>query len=392
LVKRKAWDVVNTDLILRWARMNQPALIRSIRELVECESPTDSPADVSRCAALLADSLGGIASCKTISHRTAGNTLIARFNLPGRAKQGRILALGHADTVWPLGTLSTMPFRQRDERLWGPGVLDMKTGLVMFAFAMRALRELEIPVAHDVTLLVNPDEETGSAVSRGMTEELAAGCRAVLVLEPGTGLEGKAKTARKGIGSYKVTVRGVAAHSGVDFGRGASAVLELARQIGRIAEFTNLKTGVTVNPGVISGGTRSNVIAERAEAHVDIRVPRMRDAIALERKFRTLRVSDKRCSLEVVGGLNRPPMERSKAVADLFALARGFAAEMGVTLEESSTGGGSDGNFTAALGVPTLDGIGAVGEGAHAAHESVLVNRLADRVALLARLTAGLAN
>jgi len=380
------------DPLLSWARKNQHALIRFIRELVECESPTDSPDAVSRCAELLADSLSGVADGRTLATGPGvGRTYVCEFSLPGHRKSGTILALGHSDTVWPLGTLRSMKFRRRDGRLWGPGVLDMKAGLALFAFAMRALRDLEIPVSHKVKLLVNPDEETGSNASRATTERLAKKCRAVLVLEPGTGLEGKAKTARKGIGSYRVTVRGVAAHSGVDFEKGASAVVELSRQISeRIAGFTDLGHGITVNPGVISGGTRSNVIAAEAETVVDIRVPRARDAVALEKKFRALRPFDKRCSLEVTGGLNRPPMERSKGVADLFQLARGFAAELGVTLEESSTGGGSDGNFTAALGVPTLDGIGAVGEGAHAAHESVLVDCLADRVALLARLVAGI--
>ena len=374
------------DPLLHWARRNQPALIRFIRTLVECESPTDSPEAVNRCSELLADSLRDIADGRTrLGYE-------CRFHLPGTKKSGRILALGHVDTVWPLGTIRTMKFRHRDGRLWGPGVLDMKTGIAMFAFAMRGLRELDIPVVHEVQLLVNPDEETGSQASRATTESLAKGCRAVLVLEPGTGLEGKAKTARKGIGSYQVAVRGVAAHSGVDFEKGASAVVELARQIEKIAEFTDLKRGITVNPGVIAGGTRSNVIAAHAEASIDIRVPRVRDAGALEKKFRALRPFDKRCSVEVIGGLNRPPMERSQGTADLFKLARRYAAELGVTLEESSTGGGSDGNFTAALGVPTLDGIGAVGEGAHASHESVLVDRLADRVALLAKLVAGLGN
>jgi glutamate carboxypeptidase len=335
---------------------------------------------------LLADSLRDIGDGKGV-----GPSYVCEFRLPGRQKYGRVLALGHSDTVWPMGTIRTMKFRQRDGRLWGPGVLDMKAGLAMFAFAMRGLRELEIPVAHGVQLLVNPDEETGSLASRSTTEGLATGCRAVLVLEPGTGLEGKAKTARKGIGSYRVTVRGVAAHSGVDFEKGASAVVELARQISEnIAGFTDLKRGITVNPGVVSGGTRSNVIAAQAEAVVDIRVPRARDAIALEKKFRALRPFNKRCSLEVTGGLNRPPMERGKGTAELFQFARSLAAGLGVTLDESSSGGGSDGNFTSALGVPTLDGIGAVGEGAHAAHESVLVDRLADRVALLASLIAGI--
>jgi glutamate carboxypeptidase len=380
------------DPLLSWARKNQPKLIRFIRELVECESPTDSPDAVSRCAALLADSLSDIADGRTVpAGKGVGRTYVCEFRLRGRDKSNKILALGHSDTVWPMGTIRTMKFRQHEGRLWGPGVLDMKTGLAMFSFAMRALRELEIPVAHKVQLLVNPDEETGSEASRATTETLATGCRAVLVLEPGTGLEGRAKTARKGIGGYRVAVRGVAAHSGVDFEKGASAVLELARQISeKIAGFTDLKRGVTVNPGVISGGTRSNVIAAQAETQVDVRVPHARDAVALDKKFRALRPFDKRCSLEVTGGLNRPPMERTGKTAELFQLARVLAAELGATLEESSTGGGSDGNFTAAMGIPTLDGIGAVGEGAHAAHESVLVNRLADRVALLAKLVAGI--
>jgi glutamate carboxypeptidase len=379
------------DPLLNWARKSQPALIRFIRELVECESPTDSPEAVTRCAELLADSLSDIADGRTVPTRNgAGRTYVCDFRLPGAQNDGAILALGHSDTVWPLGTIRSIKFRQRDGRLWGPGVLDMKTGLALFAFAIRALRELQIPVAHQVKLLVNPDEETGSAASRQTTETMAKSCRAVLVLEPGTGLEGKAKTARKGIGIYRVVVRGVAAHSGVDFEKGASAVVELARQIEKIARFTDLKRGITVNPGVISGGTRSNVIAALAETQVDIRVPRTRDAVALGKKFAALRPIDKRCSLEVTGGLNRPPMERGRGTAELFRLARGLANELGVTLDESSTGGGSDGNFTAALGVPTLDGIGAVGEGAHAAHESVLVDRLADRVALLAKLVAGI--
>ncbi len=378
------------DPLLAWAHKNQPSLIRFIRTLVECESPTDSPEAVSRCAELLADSLRDISDGRLVPGKGVGHTYVGKFRLPGKQTRGKILALGHSDTVWPMGTIRTMKFRQRDGRLWGPGVLDMKAGLAMFAFAMRGLRELDIPVAHEVRLLVNPDEEIGSPVSRATTEALAKGCRAVLVLEPGTGLEGKAKTARKGIGGYRVAVRGVAAHSGVDFEKGASAVVELARQVEKISGFTDLKRGITVNPGVISGGTRSNVIAAEAETHVDIRVPRAQDAVALEKKFRALRPFDKRCSLEVTGGLNRPPMERSKGTAELFRLARGIAAEFGVTLDESSTGGGSDGNFTAALGVPTLDGIGAVGEGAHATHESVLADRLADRVALLAKLVADL--
>jgi glutamate carboxypeptidase len=274
--------------------------------------------------------------------------------------------------------------------LWGPGVLDMKAGIAFFVFAARALRELEIPVASKVLLQLNSDEEVGSQSSRPLTEKNAAASLSVLGLEPGTGLAGKLKTSRKGVGEFTILVRGKAAHSGVDFGAGASAVLELARQIHRIAGFTNLPRGITVNPGVIAGGTRSNVVAAEARAEVDIRILKLKDAAGLEKKFRALRPFDKRCSLAVSGGLNRPPMERSAGIVKLFRTARNLARELGVEVEESLSGGGSDGNFTAALGVPTLDGLGGVGEGAHAANESILVDRMADRTALIAKLLAAL--
>ncbi len=380
------------DATLAWARKQQPAVIDFIRQLVECESPSDSAADVNRFVDLFVEATKDIAKCRTLpGEKGAGRILICEFRLPGKrvSKKG-ILALGHSDTVWALGTLATMPFRNAKGRLWGPGVLDMKAGLAFFVFAMRAVRDLNIPVAHKVELLINPDEETGSRISRAVTEKLARLSKAVLVLEPGTGLEGKAKTARKGIGDYRLKVQGLASHAGVDFEKGASAVVELSRQVDRIAAFTNLKRGVTVNPGTLAGGTRSNVIAAEASTHIDIRVPTLNDFRILDRKFRALRPVDKRCKLELTGGLNRPPMERTKGVVNLFRLARSLAHDLGVNLEESSTGGGSDGNFTAALGIPTLDGLGAVGEGAHATHESILVNRIADRVALLAKLTAAI--
>ncbi len=361
-----------------------------IREMVECESPSDDPAAVNRFVDLLGDIAPSFARAKTVSGGHFGRHWMCEFDLAGRKKRGQILVLGHSDTVWPLGTLATMPFREKDGRLWGPGVLDMKAGIGFFIYAMRILRDLEIPVAHRVLMQINSDEEVGSESSRALTEKNAKRSQTVLVLEPGTGLEGKLKTARKGIGDYTVTVRGKATHSGLDFAGGASAVLELARQIEKIAEFTDLRRGITVNPGVISGGTRVNVVAAEARAEVDMRVPRLKDAAVLERKFRGLRPVDKRCTIEISGGLNRPPLERSAGIAQLFRKARALAREMGVTLEESAVGGGSDGNFTAALGVPTLDGLGAVGEGAHALNESILVDRIADRTALLAKLVAAL--
>ncbi len=310
--------------------------------------------------------------------------------MPGAKKDGQILALGHSDTVWPLGTLPAMPYRQSRGRLWGPGVFDMKAGLAFFLFAMQALRDLDVPVARKVVLQVNSDEEVGSPSSRALTEEAARRSAAVLVLEPGTGLEGKLKTARKGVGDYTIAIRGRAAHAGLDFSNGASAIVEMARQIERIAGFTRLDRGITVSPDVISGGTRSNVVAAECRCEIDIRAPREADSKYLERKFASLQPFDRRCTIEVTGGLNRPPLERSAGVRKLFRLAQGLARELGVELEESSSGGGSDGNFTAALGVPTLDGLGAVGEGAHAPHESILVNRIADRTALLAKLAAAM--
>jgi glutamate carboxypeptidase len=258
----------------------------------------------------------------------------------------------------------------------------------MALHALAILRERQALTTPVVVLLVS-DEEIGSPVSRAVTEKIARESSAVFVLEPAQGPQGAYKTARKGVGDYSVHVRGVAAHSGVDFEKGHSAVLELARQIEKISRFTDLKTGLTVNPGTICGGTRTNVIAAEAQAEVDVRIARMRDAARVERLFRGLRVTDRACTLTITGGMNRPPMERSRRMVELFQQAKGLARAMGFRLEEASTGGGSDGNFTAALGIPTLDGMGAVGEGAHATHESIVLSELAKRTALLAAMIAG---
>ena len=370
----------------RYATDRQEEIIKLLKEFVECESPSDSPQAVNRLVELLAERSKHIAHAKLIRNQSRGHHLRLEFKLPGRKKAGQILGLGHSDTVWPLGTLSHMPFRRAAGRLWGPGVYDMKAGLAFFLFATQALRDLDIPVARRVILLVVSDEEVGSGTSRHVTEAEARRSDRVLVLEPGTGLTGKLKTARKGVGDYRISVEGKAAHAGVDFESGASAIVELARQIDRIAAFTNLRRGVTVNPGIVSGGTRTNVIAAEAHVDVDIRVVKQKDAAALDRKFHALKPFDKRCKLSITGGLNRPPMERTPEIAALFRRARQLAKTLGVDVEESSTGGGSDGNFTAALGIPTLDGLGGVGEGAHALNESILENRIADRTALLACL------
>src|SRR5258706_4519820 len=295
------------DRFLRYARQKQKDIIALTRELVECESPSDDRDSVNRFVELMADQVSSIANIRTFPGGKFGEHLRCEFLLPGPKKREskHILALGHSDTVWTRGTLRSMPFREAKGRLWGPGVLDMKAGMVFFIFAMHALRDLDIPVARKVILQVNSDEEVGSESSRPLTEEGARNAAAVLVLEPGTGLEGKLKTARKGVGDFTVTVKGRASHAGVDFTAGASAVLELARQLERIAGFTNLKRGITVNPGVIAGGTRSNVVAAEASAEVDIRVLRLKDAPGLERKVQGLRPVGKRCRIQISGRPNR---------------------------------------------------------------------------------------
>jgi glutamate carboxypeptidase len=323
------------------------------------------------------------ARIKRHKQREFGDALELRFG-PSRSRQKPVLLLGHLDTVWPIGTLKKMPWRVTDGRYWGPGVLDMKAGVVMALAALSTLREMKL--SRPVTLLLNSDEEVGSPISRAITERLALESAAVLVLEPAQGLA--YKTARKGVGQYHVQVTGVAAHSGVDFDKGHSAVLELAKLIQTISSFTNSARELTVNCGVIAGGTRSNVVASQAWTEVDVRIAKAGDTAYIEKLFRSLKVSDPHCKLTITGGINRPPMERKAGTIALFKKAHSLAAELGFVLEEAATGGGSDGNFTAALGVPTLDGMGAVGDGAHAAHESVVIEQLVPRIGLLAAMIA----
>ena len=359
-------------------------LLQRLRELVEIESPSEDKAAVDRAGALVAgwvEAMGG--KVKRHRQKKFGDVLELRFG-PTKSKRGRVLLLGHTDTVWPMGTLAKMPWREDAGKIFGPGVVDMKAGVVMALEALTALNALG--AARPVTLLLNSDEEVGSTVSRPITEKIAQECSAVFVLEPAQGLA--YKTARKGIGNYCLKVQGVAAHSGVDFESGHSAVLEMARLVQTVAGFTDLTKGLTVNAGVIAGGTRSNVIAAECTAEVDVRIAKASDAARVERLFRALKITDKGCKLTVTGGINRPPMERKPGTMALFRLARKLADEMGFVLDEASTGGGSDGNFTAALGVPTLDGMGAVGAGAHAAHEHVVKAHLVERTALLAGMIA----
>jgi glutamate carboxypeptidase len=361
-------------------------VVQTIQQLVEIESPSDLKQAVDRLGSVLAgrfDDLGG----HVRFHRAEklGNHLQVDF--PGRRGGKPVLLLGHLDTVYPIGTLATMPFRIADGRVWGPGTLDMKSGIALAVHAIEGLQAFHGKVLpRPVTVLLVSDEEVGSESSRKITEDLAKKSSAVLVLEPSYGLYGAVKTARKGIGEYKITIHGKAAHSGLDFEKGESAVLELARQIIEISKLTNSKRGLTLNTGVIEGGTRVNVIAAEASAWIDVRIARIKDAPEIGRKLRALKPFNRKCKIEITGGLNRPPMERTAGVAAVYKQAAKIAKDLGWNLEEAGVGGGSDGNFTAALGVPTLDGLGGVGEGAHASHESVLISELPRRAALLAAL------
>ena len=375
--------------LLAGARRKQASLIAFTRQLVLVESPSDNKAAVDACLALAA-ARGKELGARVKIHRQTGfaNVLELRFGPRAKNKDTArpIVLLGHLDTVWPLGTLQTMPCRLRAGRLWGPGTLDMKAGVAMAFTAIEMLAEADL-LRREIVLLLNGDEEIGSTVSRPITEKLAKTCSSVYVLEPAQGLA--YKTARKGIGNWRVDVKGIAAHAGVDFEKGANAIRELARVIEKVSGWTELNRGLTVSVGVAGGGTRTNVIPAHAWAEVEARIARRADGPRIERKFaalKSLKLTNPRCTLTVTGGINRPPMERSRGTVQLFRKAQSLAHELGFTLNEASTGGGSDGNFTAALGIPTLDGMGAVGEGAHARHESVLVDHLAPRTALLAAM------
>ncbi len=301
----------------------------------------------------------------------------------------RILLVGHVDTVWPHGQIARMPLVRRDGKLCGPGTLDMKVGVSMGLLAARAVFETAPPASGTIAMLVTSDEETGSDTSRALIEAEALASDAVLVLEPALA-GGPLKTSRKGIGQFHLAVTGVSAHAGVDPGKGVSAIRELARQIIAVEALHDLDRGVSVNVGVMSGGTRPNVVAEEAHAVVDVRAPSLDDAARIDQAFQALRPILPGARLAVTGGFERPPMERSAGVVALYEHAQAAAAELGQTVAEGGTGGGSDGNFTAALGVPTLDGLGGVGDGAHAIHEHVELDKLVPRTALLAALIARL--
>jgi glutamate carboxypeptidase len=365
---------------LDYCLANHDWLLELVEALVAIESPSDDPAAVNLCGDELTARLEAIGGQVTrIPSATAGAHVRASFG--AGAKQ--ILLLGHFDTVWPIGQLTLMPLRREGGRLHGPGVFDMKAGIGLAMLATRALLDRGALDAGRIVMLWTTDEEIGSRTSRALIEAEASKSDAVLVFEPS--LPGGAlKTSRKGVGQFELVARGLSAHAGLDPGKGVSAIRELARQIVAIDDLQDPANGVTLTVGVVAGGTRANVVPAEARATIDARAITRADAERVQRSLRSLQPQLPGASIEVTGGFDRPPLERTKAVERLFLEARSAAAEIGVDLREGSAGGGSDGNFTAALGVPTLDGFGAIGDGAHAVHEHVEIDALVPRAAVIA--------
>jgi glutamate carboxypeptidase len=376
--------------LLDWLRPRERAMTRLLGRFVRAESPSSDKPAVDRFGRIVASEWKKRGATVTrLGQRERGDHVRVEWRPRGRGTTAQILVLGHLDTVYDTGTIARMPFRVSRGRAWGPGSFDMKGGLVIAIYAMDALAAVGCFPGKRIVFLWTSDEEIGSKSSRAAIEREAKRSNAALVLEPAAGLDGRVKTGRKGVGEIEIVATGRAAHAGLNPEDGINAIEEIARQVGRISRWNQPRRGITVNAGVIEGGTRTNVIPERARVLVDLRAARVEDMRALERKFRALRPILRGAKLEIRGGFNRPPMERKMSAA-LYVKARALAWEMGTKLGEAFVGGGSDGNFTAALGVPTLDGLGAVGEGAHSPSENIVVRAMPERAALLAGLLSTL--
>ena len=375
-------------ILLDHLRARQDAMAALLRDLALLESPSLDAASQAPVFARLATELeaSGLRTRRLAGRRSGGQLWAVR---KGRRRGAPAqLLIGHCDTVWPVGTLASMPVEirdSRDNRLAGPGVYDMKAGLVQGIFALRALRDLGLEPEVEPAFFINSDEEIGSAESLPRIRRLARRVRRVFVLEPSLGPEGKLKTRRKGSLRFSIRIQGRAAHSGLDPEKGASAILELARVIQTLYALAAPERGITVNVGVVSGGLRANVVAPEARAELDVRVLTWEDAARLEKTIQGLTPSTPGTSLEIKGGIDRPPLEATPGNRVLWEAARRRAAELGLPLDEGTAGGASDGSLTSRI-VPTLDGLGAVGDGAHAVHEHVVLDRMPERAALLASL------
>jgi len=363
-------------------------MLSTLRRFVTAESPSLEKAPADRCCALIAAEwrTRGV-HVERLAQRHRGDHLRITWPTNKRGLKAQLLVLGHYDTVYAAGTLKKMPFRVTGSKAYGPGTFDMKGGIVQALFALEALQRSEASISKRIVFLWTSDEEIGSDSSRKLIEAEGRRSDAVFVLEPALGPRGLLKTSRKGVGEAEIFVQGRASHAGLAPEQGINAIHELALQMARIKDWNEPRRGVSVNAGIVEGGTRVNVIPEKARVVLDLRATTIADMRMLERRLHRLRPQVAGAHLSVTGGFNRSPMER-KVSAALFARAKSLASQMGLALGESAAGGGSDGNFTAALGIPTLDGLGAVGDGAHSSHEYVLSKAMPTRAALLAALLA----
>ena len=369
-------------------RARQDAMLDTLRVIVEFETPSDDKAAVDKLVAYLQDrcrELGG--EVESISQADYGDLTVARWT--GSNDQSPILVLTHIDTVWPVGTLAGKPFEVGATEARGPGIYDMKASIAMMLQAMRLMSESGAQ-HRPITWLINTEEEVGSPVSRPHIEQLAAQSEYVLVLEPPVAPNGALKTARKGVGMFNMHITGLAAHAGADPEKGISAIQELANQIQYLHGMTDFNLGTTVNVGVVAGGTKRNVVAAEASALIDLRVTTMAEADRVVKSILSAQPRLQGTKVHVEGGLNRPPMERTDRIAAAFQQVRAVGQRLGLQLSEASTGGGSDGNFTAAIGATTIDGLGCTGDGAHAEHEFISLNGFVERTALLTELLATL--
>lgn len=380
--------------LIEYFQKRQPEMLRDIRTVVEIESPSyDEAGNFAVVAALeaKAKNIAAVDSIERIKAAGYGEHLIVHaygraFGNAGHDKQ--ILLLGHTDTVHPRGSLALRPWREEGDKIFAPGIFDMKANCVLLLEVLECLSGMQAQPVLPVTILLTCDEEVGSATGRALVEREAAKAKACFVFEP-SAPGGKAKTGRKGTGNFKLKARGIAAHAGLDPQKGASAIRELARQIDKLESLTDHDQGTTVTVNTIMGGTTTNVIPAEAECEIDVRFSAMAEAARIENELRSLRPFDERVSLELFGELNRPPMERSEQVVALYEKARAAAVSLGFELGETQVGGASDGNFVAALGVPVLDGLGISGDGAHSVHEHILPGDIPFRGALLATLLSG---
>jgi len=373
--------------LLRALEPRLPEMLRLLRRFVTTESPSLEKAAADRCSKVIAKEWReqGV-RVERIPQKHRGDHLRVTYTTKSGAA-GQLLVLGHYDTVYSTGTLKERPFRISGGKAYGPGVFDMKAGIVQALFALETLRRSNVSTKKQIVFLWTSDEEIGSESSRKLIETEARRSDAVFVLEPSFGPRGLVKTARKGVGQAELMVRGRSSHAGLAPEEGINAVHELAAQLTRIEKWNDGRRGVSINADIVEGGTRSNVIAERARAVLDLRALRSSDMRRIERRLHALRPVHRGASLKVTGGFDRPPLERKRCRA-LFAHAESLAKQMHLSLGECTAGGGSDGNFTGALAIPTLDGLGAVGDGAHSDHEYVLIHTMPARAALLAALLA----